>query len=175
MLNRTMTIVQTSTLKRFSLRTLFVLMTLCCLVIGAWSVYVNPYRLQSQSLTVVNRLQGTYVLTAIDGPAWHRWLVTTFLGEEAFTDVASVDLSGREVDDDALRSLAGLTHLEGLKLDYTKVTDAGLSTLRAMPKLKEVSLRYTSVGDRGAAIIAAEPELHTAFLTGTKITDKAVE
>ena len=91
-----MTIVWAPRWKSFSLRTLFVLMTLCCLVIGAWSVYVNPYRVQSQSLGVVNRLQGTYVLTTIDGHPWQRWLVTTLLGEEAFVTRTSVNLSGRK-------------------------------------------------------------------------------
>lgn len=160
--------------KRFSLRTLFVLMTLCCLVVGAWSVYVNPYRLQLQSLAAVNRLQGNSAKTGADGPGWHRWLVTTFLGEDAFIYVTHVDLAGRKVDDAALRSLAGLNHLEMLSLDYTQITDAGLATIRSMPKLKDLSLRYTNVADRGAAYLAAAPGLRTVHLTGTKITDAAV-
>ena len=54
--------------KRFSLRSLFVLMTLLCLVFGTWAAYVNPYRLQANSLAVVNRLQGNAAQSPAEGP-----------------------------------------------------------------------------------------------------------
>src|SRR5262245_30254305 len=96
-----------SRLQRYSLRSMFVLMTVCCLVVGLWSVYVNPYRMQRQSLATVNRLQGSPTLAAAEGPAWNAWLVTRLLGDEAFVRVVEVDLAGKQVNDDALRSLAG--------------------------------------------------------------------
>lgn len=161
--------------KRFSLRTMFVLMTLCCLVVGAWSVYVNPYRLQLQSLAEVDRLQGSSAKGPAEGPAWHRWLVTTFLGQDAFMHVTQVDLTSRQVDDDAFQTLGGLTHLEKLKLDYTQITDDGTAVLRSMPTLQYLSLRYTKVSDRTAAHLAALPALRSVILTGTKITDAAVD
>jgi hypothetical protein len=161
--------------KRFSLRTMFVLMTLCCLLVGTWSVYVNPYRLQLQSLAAVDRLQGNSAKTGAEGPAWHRWLVTTFLGEDAFMHVTQVDLANRKVDDNDLRSLSGLTHLEKLSLDYTQISDDGAAALRSMPDLKDLSLRYTTFSDRGAAHLAALPALRSVILTGTKMTDAAVD
>jgi hypothetical protein len=161
--------------KSFSLRTLFVLMTVCCLFIGAWSVYVNPYRRQQQSLAVVHRLQGSVAEKAVASSTWHRWLITSFLGKEAYTHVTMVDLDAHAVDDADLQSLNGLTHLEQLSLDRTQVTDAGLATLRAMPHLQVLSLRYTAVTDRSIPILAAAPELHTLGLTGTKVTDAATD
>ena len=47
-----------SKLKRFSLRSLFVLMTACCVFFGVWSVYVDPYRKESRSLAEILRVQG---------------------------------------------------------------------------------------------------------------------
>lgn len=161
--------------KRFSLRTLFVLMTLCCLLAGTWSLYVNPYRLQLQSLAEVNRLQGNSAKTRAEASGWQRWLVTTFLGNDAFVYVTEVDLAGRKVDDAALRSLAGLKHLQKLSLDYTQITDDGAVVLRSMPELQNLSLRYTNVSDRSAEHLAALPNLRTAYLTGTKMTDAAVD
>ena len=155
-------------LRRFSLRTLFVLMTICCLLAGAWSVYVNPFRLEQQSLATVNRLQGNSAKTGAEGPAWQRWLVTTFLGEDAYVHVIQVDLSGSQVDDKDLPSLSGLTHLEKLNLDNTQITDDGTAVLRAMRPLKELSLRYTNVSDRTASHMAALPALQTATLTGAQ-------
>ena len=161
--------------KRFSLRTLFVLMTFCCLLVGTWSVYVNPYRLQSQSLAVVNRLQGNSAKTNADGPAWLRWMVTSFLGKNAFMHVTEVDLAGRKVDDKELRSLSGLTHLEKLTLDYTQITDDGTVALRSMPALQHLSMRYTNISDRSASRLAALPNVRRVILTGTTMTDAAVD
>jgi hypothetical protein len=161
--------------KRFSLRTMFVLMTLVCVIVGAWSMYVNPYRLQMQSLAAVDRLQGNSAKTAAEGPKWQRWLVTTFLGDEAFVRVTEVDLAGKQVDDAALRAISGLTHLEKLTLDNTQITDNSAGILRSMPALKSVSMRYTNISDRCAAQLAVLPNLHSATLTGTKITDAAVD
>ena len=112
-----------------------------------WSVYVNPFRLEQQSLAAVNRLQGNARQNAAEGPGWQRWLVTTFLGDDAFVHVTQVDLSGTQVDD-KVPSLSGLTHLEKLNLDNTQITDDGTAVLRAMPALKDLSLRYTNVSDR---------------------------
>ena len=161
--------------KRFSLRSLFVLMTLCCLVFGLWAAYVNPYRLQANALALVNRLQGNAATSPAEGAAWNRWLVTAFLGDDAFVRVTEVDLAGRKVDDDDLRSLAGLILLKKLALDYTSVTDDGIAALRSMRDLEELSLRYTGVSDRGAAHIAALPKLKTMHLTGTELSDAAVD
>ena len=161
--------------KRFSLRTLFVLMTLVCLVVGTWSVYVNPYRHQLKSLAAVDRLQGNSAKTRAEGPAWHRWLVTTFLGDDAFVYVTQVDLANRKVADNDLRSLSGLTHLEKLTLDYTQITDDGAATLRSMPALKDLSMRYTGVSDRSAEYLATLPALTNLYLTGTKLSDAAID
>jgi hypothetical protein len=160
--------------KSLSLKTLFILMTVFCLGVGAWSVYVNPYRLQAQSLAAVRRLQGATVQSAVIESPWQRWLVITFLGSDAYAHVTSVDLSKRQVSDDDLKLLTGLSHLEALNLDYTDVTDAAMPTLRAMPKLKDVSIRFTKVGDEGCRIIAAAPNLQVAHFTGTKITDNSL-
>jgi hypothetical protein len=160
--------------KRFSLRTLFVLMTAFCLLFGMWAVYVNPYRMQQRSLAVVNRLQGDSLSEPAEGPGWHRWLVTTMLGDEAFVHVTAVNLAGRKVDDKTLRSLADLIYCQHLALDYTKITDDGVAYLRSMRDLERVSLRFTDVTDRGAEYLVSLPKLTHALLMGTKISDAAV-
>jgi hypothetical protein len=160
--------------KRFSLRSMFILMTLCCVVFGLWAVYVNPYRLQLRSLAAVNRLKGESLVKTAEGLAWHRWLVTTTLGDNSFVTVTAVNLAGRNVNDDAIRSLTGLVHLEELALDYTPITDEGLAALRSMPKLDRLSLRFTNVSDRGVDYLLALPNLRRVMLMGTKVSDDAI-
>lgn len=157
--------------RRYSLRTMFVLMTLCSLVFGAWAVFVNPSRLQQRSLAVVNRLQGNTVKVPASGPPWHAWLVTTLLGKDAFAHVTELDLNGKNVTDDELRNLGGLKHLRRISLDHTPVTDTGLAVLASLSQLEQVSLRYTQVADDGASHLSRLPNLRTVHLTGTKITD----
>ena len=149
-------------------------MTLCCLVFGMWATYVNPYRMQLRSLAVVNRLQGVSSSDPAEGPGWHRWLVTTMLGKDAFVHVTAVNLAGMKVDDETLRSLSGLIYLQELALDYTKITDDGVAFLRSMHDLERVSLRFTDVTDRGVENLATLPKLSHIFLMGTKISDAAV-
>lgn len=161
--------------KSFSLRSLFVLMTLCCIVVGVWSVHVNPFRVQRQSLAAVYRLNGTAQQESAKGSAFKQWLVTKSLGEDAFVHVTEVDLRGKNVDDAALAELAGLWQLEILKLDGTKITDDGMRILLSMPRLKELHLRHTNLSDRAAATLAALPQLETVYLTGTKMTDASVD
>jgi Leucine rich repeat/Leucine Rich repeat len=160
--------------KRYSLRSLFVLMTVSCVGLGAWSVFVNPYRLQARSLAEVNRLQGEVRFEPADGPDWHRWLVVNLLGDDAFTHVTQVNLAGRPIDDNALRSLTGLTHLMELNLDHTRITDDGLTAIRSMPELSTLSLRYTPVSNRSAAVLSGLPKLNKLLLTGTKLSDETV-
>ena len=161
--------------KRFSLRSLFVLMTLCCFAFGVWGAYVSPYRLQMQSLVALNRLEGSSKPVADEGPGWQRWLVTKLLGDEAFVRIEAVDLSNRKVTAKDLRSLSGLCFLKTLFLDYTKVTDDSLGTLRSMPGLRNLSLRYTNISDPGVKHISALSNLRNVTLTGSKISDGAID
>ena len=161
--------------KRFSLRTLFVLMTLCCLLFGTWAAYVNPYRLQMQSLAAVNRLQGNSAKTPAKGPGWHRWLVTSLLGDEAFVRVTEVDLAGKKINDNDLRQLGGLIYLEKLSLDYTPITDGGVATLRldAKPEARFAAIHgHLRSGRRAPGDAAALA--HRVF-DGAKITDAGAD
>lgn len=161
--------------KRFSLRSLFVLMTLCCVVFGTWSVYVDPYRRQMQSLAFVNLLNGKSRPEADDGPRWQRWLVTKLLGDEAFVRIVAVELANQNVTDRDLQSLSGLCFLEYLSLNNTEITDDSLATLGSLPKLTQLSLNYTNVSDRGARYLSALPNLQGLTLTGIQISDNAVD
>jgi hypothetical protein len=161
--------------KRFSLRSLFVLMTLCCVMFGVWAVYVNPYRLQLQALAAVNALNGNSTPAQAEGPVWQRWLVTTLLGDDAFVRIVEVNLANRPVGDKSLQSLTDLRFLERLSLDYTQITDDGLVILRRIPALSDLTLRYTKVSDRGAQYLSALPNLQHLTLTGTQISDAAID
>jgi hypothetical protein len=149
-------------------------MTACCVLLSVWSVYVDPYRRQANSLAVVRELNGQFATAPAEGAVWQRWLVTTMLGPDSFIRVVRVDLTGLKVNDARLRSLTGLRHLTDLSLDYTAITDDGTATLTGMKQLSNVSLRYTDVTDRTAQHLQALPNLQRLVLTGTEVSDESV-
>ena len=160
--------------KRYSLRGLFVAMTLCCVLLGLWSAFVNPFRQQAESLAVLRRLSVEVRTYPAQGAAWQRWLVTTMLGDDAFVEVEGIELRGPRIDDAAIKELSGLRQLRSLTLEQTGVTDAGLSVLKSMHDLQDLTLSYSLVTDRGIEQLKSLPKLATLKLTGTKITDALV-
>jgi Leucine Rich repeat len=159
---------------RFSLRGLFIVMTVCCVLLTLWSVYVNPFRRQAESMAALRPVSKSYSVKDFGGPAWHRWLVTKLLGEDSYAIVDDVSLRGLEIDDELMRKLGGLTLLRTLSLEQTQVTDAGLATLDSMRGLRSLSLSYSQITDRGIARLQSLPQLDRLALTGTRITDAAV-
>jgi hypothetical protein len=80
----------------------------------------------------------------------------------------------KQINDDGLKSIAGMTELVTLELDGTHVTDAGLKHLAGMKKLKTLVLSSTRVTDEGMEDLTKLPSLETVTLFETKITDAGV-
>jgi hypothetical protein len=160
---------------RFSMRTMLLLMSICCVCMGVWTLYVEPFRAQAASLQKVSELGGKSVSTAAAGPRWQRWLVETMVGSEHFVDVETVDLRGRRVTSRDVASLAGLRRLNTLYLDRGEVTDDNVVTLANMAELRQLSLIYTRVSDAGLTRLANHANLQTLYLTGTPVSDSSVK
>ena len=164
-----------STWRRFSLRGLLLLTTLCCLLLGVWSAAVAPYRRQSLAIAAIADLQGTYTTEAAEGSPFSRWLVTTMLGDDKFVRLTAVNLERTAATDETLTQLSGLRELRTLNLDRTDVTDDGLQALAGLPNLQSLSLRYTKITDAGLSILHSLPQdLREVALTGTRVTDASV-
>ena len=161
--------------RSFSLRALAIFVSIACLLLALWSVYVDPYRAQAESLSAVIDLDGTYVTKPAEGSAFQQWLVTTMLGAEKFTQVTEVDLNEKEVNDQALLRLGGLRYLRKLLLNYATVTDMGSAAFSGMRQLEVLSLQYTGVGDATVGRLARLPNLRHVTLTGAPVTDAAID
>jgi Leucine-rich repeat (LRR) protein len=160
--------------KRFSLRGLFVLMSICCIVLGLWTVYVNPFRQQARSISALVRVSANLNIEPADGPAWQRWLVTTLLGADSYVKIEDVQLRGPKIDDQVMGELDGLSQLRSLTLEQTQVTDTGFAVLDSMHGLRVLALSYSQISDRGIARLRSLPQLRELRLTGSRITDAAV-
>lgn len=90
------------------------------------------------------------------------------------TDVKILDLSGTDVDDEALASLSELQQLENLRLDGTQITDAGLMEIAKITTIRRISVKDTNVSDEGLAHLAKLGGLEGLNLKGTDISDNGL-
>ena len=70
------------------------------------------------------------------------------------TRLEELDLSGSDLTDAGVRSLAGLTRLETLDLSRTHITDAGLKSVADLPRLRELRLDGTQISNEAASALA---------------------
>ena len=130
---------------QFSLRTIFIVMTLLAL----WLGYItHRARQQKQAVEAIEKLGGevSYDYEPA-GPAWLRRLI----GIDYFASVTTVELLGREVTDAGLEHLKRLTSLRRLFLSGTQISGAGLEYLKGLTRLVLLEVDDTEVSDIGVS------------------------
>jgi len=167
-------------LGRFSLRFLFVVMTIIAIYLGMLTVRA---RHQRQVVDMVLQLGGqvTYLHSRtkpddpkeVDfnlqppGPDWLRNLV----GQDYFLNVVLIHLQGKNITDDQLGMIAKLPYLDNLTLSDTQITDKGIAHLKNVKNLRVLFLSRTKIGDAGVAHLAGLTNLMDLHLNETNITD----
>jgi serine/threonine protein kinase/Leucine-rich repeat (LRR) protein len=97
------------------------------------------------------------------------------LPAQQFT-VSAVNLSKlRQVDDQSLVNLDGLSHLDNLELWDTPITDAAGAHIRVHIWLKALFVPTTAFGDAGAEQIATLQQLRLIDVSNTRITDRGAQ
>jgi internalin A len=182
---------------QFSLRTLLIIAALAAVGALAWRSYVAPYHQQRKTMTLVEKLGGSYK-TAQAGP-WLRRLYGQDFQNVTLVNLADCDdpaayldqvtalpaletlvVGGPAFTDDHLRRLHKLTTLSGLILDSTNVTDSGLAAMReALPQAEVyqserrtiVTLRRDFFGVVDTRLNAAHSDLRQ--LAGNELFEEA--
>lgn len=89
--------------------------------------------------------------------------------------ISALDLGvSKELTDEGVRHLAGLSSLKHLDLSWTGITDHALSVLDSLPLLETLSLAGTRVTDDGAAHLARCHALRRVDLSFTRTGDGAL-
>ena len=141
---------------QFSLRTLFVLVTVLCVWLA---MTANRARKQREAVAAIEAMGGTvYYDYQIDStvtflrrakPDGQKWL-RELIGKEYFVSVYGVNFRNTRVTDSDLEHMKMmLTNLQWLNLESTQVTDAGLEHLKGLTKLVLLDIRNTHVTDEG--------------------------
>ena len=168
---------------QFSLRSLFVVMTMACIGMSWVGVKMQKAKKQKEAVEAIVKLGGVvyydYQLDAAGRlthrdkppePAWMRHL----LGEDICVKIAKVsyDMHGSEA---RLEHIEVLTDLQRLHIINARLADAGLKVLTGLTQLQELWLVNTDVTDAGLEPIKRIPHLRDLSLVNTQVTDKGLE
>jgi len=173
---------------QFSLRTLFIVVTVFCVWMGVVTKRARDQRLAVEAVVALGGKvyyshQRTRNVPNQGITQWNpqlesrgpRWL-KRLIGDEYFQSVAQVDLSGTEADDEFLRNLSGLPKLQVVSLRKTNVEGEGLWHLRNAVTLESLDLFYQdSLQDQDLMHLRKLSRLRGLFLLGSdQITDDGV-
>ena len=147
---------------QFSLKTLFVMMTVLCLGPGGYVAYEQTKaREQMAAFRTVNQYGG-YFASDQKTPARSQW-ARLILGDDNAANLTSVLFVQSHPDgrtftfqDDCLLHLAKLPRIQDVTLTDIAISDAGLVHLARLKSLKAVSLKNTKVTDAGVAELQKE-------------------
>ncbi len=95
-------------------------------------------------------------------------------GPIARTSGDKIIYEAKQISDEGLKNIAGMTELRQLTLDGTHVTDAGLKHLLGMKKLQNLVLSDTKVTDSGMETLTKLPALRNLNLLNTKVTETGI-
>ena len=187
---------------QYSLRTLFVIMTLLCVLLGmVFKLIVIPAERQRAAVDKITQLGGSVIHSFIpDDESWIRKSLREILPRDYFDSVIVVmicrqselgesdleclealpllryiSLNGTSVAKSGLLHLKGLSQLKRLKLNDTSVTDADLRSLSGLVKLEWLELIYTKVTDAGLKHLSGLTSLVDLRLDATGVTDAGMD
>jgi hypothetical protein len=183
---------------QYSLRTLFLLMTLFALWLG---VNIHRARQQKEAVEAIVKAGGgvqydsgaRVVPHGYDGsgpaPSWLAppWLRRQ-LGDDFFDDVTGVYFKGvfqerrshdpwgpsQDIDLNALAHLKSLRELKRLDLRRMAVKDRGLVHVEGLVGLEVLNLKLTEVTDEGLAHLSGLTNLRELDLSNNRITDSGL-
>lgn len=177
---------------RYSLRTLFVVVTVFCVWMGMIAKAARDQRLAVEAIqeaggTVyyqhqvsVDRVSPSLSYSVLQpswpgfdppGPAWLRKLI----GDEYFFSVWNIILNGPKINDRDVAAVKRLTKLEILSLKSTNVTDAGLVHLTELTNLQFLCLFKSQFTDAGLEHLKRLTNLQTLDLGSTRVSDTGLE
>ncbi|HVC97535.1 MAG TPA: hypothetical protein VND64_27885 [Pirellulales bacterium] len=169
---------------QFSLATMFVVVTLCCVGVASLGVSLHHKRRDRAAVAALRDLRFSVQYDWEDdshgppqaqppGPRWaRRWL-----GDDFFADVTYVSViwgSHPDFTDEHLASLRAFPRLESLRLSETAVSDAGLAQLTALPTMKQLDLSFTHISDTGLAHVTGLTGLEELNLMYCQVTDRGL-
>lgn len=91
-------------------------------------------------------------------------------------DVVVLQMGNRDVTDQTLQSLVGMTRLRELDLNDSGITDRGLELIAGLPRLRTLRLRGTDISDTGLAHLLEESgPIRQLDVRGTDVSKELID
>ena len=160
---------------QFSLRTLLILTTIVAIPCAWLGRKIEQKRRERNAVRAIAEKFGLaqydYEIAHQSEPSGPAWLRRLF-GDNLFSEVTAVSLTGGSHDDDDLAVLDDLPNIHLLDLQDTNVTDAGLAHLSGLSELERLNLKGTpAVGNAGCRYLSGLGRLKWLDLSGTKTSE----
>ena len=154
---------------QYSLRTLFIFVTLVCIVFG---LYIGPKHRRHQAVVAIEEAGGdVQCVNAPDDEWWFKRTLREFLPPDWIDEVVRIDLSNRRnADEHVFAVLERFNELKVLRLSGTQITDAGLIHLTGLTGLEELDLRGTQISNAGLVHLKGLSGLYALNLRDTQTT-----
>ena len=168
---------------RFTLRTLFIVLTISAMWLGYHTNDARRQRIAVEAIEAAGgRVRYDYQRTLanakngeaeLPGPSWLR----SVLGDDFFRHVVKVDWNGKKAfGAEELRHLRSLPRLDTLNLNFSGVNDSDLAEISKLPQLKKLHLEKCSgVTDAGLAHVSRLADLEYLSLLATECSDSGIE
>lgn len=157
---------------QFSLKSLWVLMTVLCGVLGAfWHFVIAPAERQRGAAQMVASLGGQIYRGSPYDDFWIVDQLRKVLPRDYIDSAGSVSLDNSLAQDQDVARLRGLNQLRSVYLRGTRLTDASAPHLRSLKKLCILDLSGTRLTDAGLIELCELPKLVSLFLDDTKVSD----
>ncbi|HVX10345.1 MAG TPA: hypothetical protein VHC22_04155 [Pirellulales bacterium] len=104
-------------------------------------------------------------------PEW----VQSIVGQRYFTHIVSVNLGMRPIDDQMVRNLGRLKHLQSLGIWGTRIGDDSLAGLSRLRELETLDISQTEVTDEGLKQLPRLNSIRVLVVGGTRLTDAGLE
>lgn len=188
---------------QFSLRSLFIVTTLACIVLGIW---ISRAERQRRACAELTRCGWSWAFTANDSdpkeaePAWlgripkplrqgeaiHYWRTVKSVADGPGDALAALEqlpslrkfeirFGSYEMDKRLWPIVGRLGALEKLTLSDSAIDDDGLRSIGRLRKLRKLDLGQTIVGNEGVKHLAGLESLEELSLDDTNITDEALD
>jgi len=165
-----------STAKRrrfqFSLKSLWVLMTVLCGLLGAfWHFVIAPAERQRGAAQMVEGLGGAIHRGSPYEDYWIDRQLRKMLPRDYLDSAYGVALDSSLAEDQDIARLESLNQLSTVYLRGTRLTDASAHHLRGLKQLHILELSGTGLTDAGFKELCDLPQLISLFVDDTEVSD----
>lgn len=157
---------------QFSLKSLWVLITVLCGILGAfWHFVIAPAERQRLAVQTVEGLGGQIHRGSPYDDFWIVGQLRRVLPRDYIDSAGGVFLDNSPAQDQDVARLRGLNQLNSIYIRGTRLTDASAPHLRSLRQLVILDLSGTQITDAGFVELCDLPNMVSLFLDDTEVSD----